>query len=131
MSHGLHQDHRDSFALAGHDDQVGVAVIAGKVGARNMADQANTALQSQRRYLFLESLALGAIAGDPAEQIEALVAKGGAGVDEKGIVLDFVKTSDGEKAETAVVGLDGRGGGRHRQDAIDSEPLYEDFLRRS
>src|SRR5216683_7994260 len=39
VSHGFHQDYRDSFALAGHYDQVGVAVIAGKVGARDLADQ--------------------------------------------------------------------------------------------
>src|SRR5260370_25441743 len=45
VSHGFHQNYWDSFALAGHDNQVGVTVVAGKVGARHLTDQVNTPLE--------------------------------------------------------------------------------------
>src|SRR5208282_5173929 len=88
VSHGLHQNHRDSFALAGHDDQVGVAVIALKFGARHVTDQVNTLLESQGRNLVFESPAFRPLADDPADKVETLVAKRGAGLDEKAIILD-------------------------------------------
>src|SRR4029077_4059733 len=46
VSHGLHHNYRDAFAFAGHDNQVGVAVVAGKVDARHLTDQVNTPLEA-------------------------------------------------------------------------------------
>src|SRR6266403_1672541 len=71
VSHGFHQHNRYSFALAGHDDQVGIPVVAGKVGARHLTDQVNTPLEPRRHNLALESRALRPFADDPAEEIEA------------------------------------------------------------
>src|SRR6266446_702323 len=45
VSHGLHQHYGDPLAFAGHDDEVGVAVVAGKVGPRHLTDQVNTSLE--------------------------------------------------------------------------------------
>src|SRR5271168_2738337 len=45
VRHRLHQHYGDSLAFAGHHDQVGVTVIAGKVGAEQVTDQVNAAFQ--------------------------------------------------------------------------------------
>src|SRR5260370_38475604 len=127
VSHGLHQDYRDSFAPAGHDDQVGVAVVAGKISARHVTDQGNAPLEPQRHNLAFESRALRPLTDDPAEKVETLVAKRGAGLDEKAIVLYPMQAADGEETELPVAGLGcGYGPGKH---AIDSKALHDDFLR--
>src|SRR6266849_882793 len=127
VSHGLHQDHRNSFAPAGHHDQVGVAVVAGKVGAGHVTDQGNTPLEPQRHDLAFESRALRPLADDPAEEVETLVAKRGASLDEKAIVLYPMQAADREETELPVVRLFcGYGPGKH---AIDPKALHDDFLR--
>src|SRR6266849_3137697 len=130
VSHGLHQDHRNSFAPAGHDDQVGVAVVAGKIGARHVTDQGNTPLEPQRHDLAFESRALRPLADDPTEEVETLVAKHGAGLDEKAIVLYPMQAADRKETEPPVVLLGcgcggGCGPGEH---AIDPKTLHNDFL---
>src|SRR5208282_230999 len=130
VSHSLHQDHGDSFALAGHDDQVGVAVIAGQVGAGHAADQINTPLQPQRYNLAFESRALRSLADDPAEKVDTLVAKCGAGLDEEWIVLHAMQASDGEKTEVTMVLLACRDGGGcgPGEHAINPQTLHDDFF---
>src|SRR3981081_4621748 len=103
MSHSFHQHYRDSFALAGHDDEVGVAVVAGKVGARHLTDQVNMSLGPQPHNLAFESRALRPFADDPAEEVEALFAKRGASLDKEAIVLHLMQSSDGEETEPPLV----------------------------
>src|SRR5208282_1093812 len=133
VSHGFHQDHRDSFTLAGHHDQVGVPVIAGKVGAGHLTDQVNTSLESQRCNLTFKIWALGSLADNPAEEVDTLVTKLGAGLDEKAIVLHAMQTSDGEETEPPVIlfdaGVEGGGGCGPGKYAIDPQTLHDDFFR--
>src|SRR5208282_1704826 len=127
------QDHRDTFALAGQDDQVGVAVIAGKIGARHVTNQVNAPLEPQRRNLAFESRAIRSLADDPADEIEALIAQRGAGLDEEAIVLDSMEASDGKEAEPPMFRFDfrfgcdcGCGPGKN---AIDAKALHDDLVR--
>src|SRR6266403_3450615 len=103
VSHGFHQDYWDPFALAGHDDQVGIAVVSGKFGARHLTDQVNTPLEPRRHNLAFERWALRPFADDPAEEVEALVAKRGARLDQEAIVLHLMQASDGEETEPPMV----------------------------
>ena len=105
MSHGLHEDHRYSFTLTSHDHQVGIAVIAGKVGARHLTDKVHTPLKPRHHNLALQSWALRTLADDPAEEVETLIAKRGASLDQKGIILHRMQASDGEETEPSLVCL--------------------------
>src|ERR1700687_2056199 len=129
VSHGFHQHYGYSFALAGHDDEVGVAVIAGKVGPRHLTDQVNTSLEPRCHNLAFESRALRPFADDPAEEVEALVTKRGASLDKKAIVLYMMQASDGEETEPPVVRFGGRGGCGPGKHAIDPKTLHDNFLR--
>src|SRR4029077_6778834 len=66
VSHGFHQNYRNAFAFAGHDDQLEEAVVAGKVGPRHLTDQVNTPLEPRCHNLAFESRALRPFADDPA-----------------------------------------------------------------
>ena len=94
VRHGFHQNHRHTLALAGHDYEIGVLVIARKLGAGHVADKVNAALETQLHDLALEGAALGAVADDPAEEIESFGPEHGASLDEKAIVLDAVQASN-------------------------------------
>ena len=65
---------------------------------------------------------------DPAEEIEALIAKRGARLDQEAIVLHLMQSSDGEETEPPVVRFGwgcGCGPGKH---AINPKTLQDDFL---
>src|SRR5271157_6414376 len=128
VGHGLHQDYRDSFALAGHDDEVGVAVMAGKVGARHVTEKVNTPFEPRRHDLAFEGRAIWPLADDPADEIEALIAQRGAGLDKEAIILHSMQASNGEETEPSMVGLDGEGGCGPGKNAIDPQALHEDFV---
>src|ERR1700690_1182088 len=128
VSHGLHQNHRYPFALAGHDDQVGIAVVAGKVSARHVADQIDMCLESKPRNLPFESRTLRSLAHNPASKVEPLVAQRGAGLNEEAMVLNGMKASDGEEAEAPAVAVS-HGSSWRGEHAIDPQALHDDLLR--
>src|SRR6266478_4018905 len=129
VSHGFHQHYWDSLAFAGHYDQVGVAVVAGKVGARHLTDQVNTPLEPRRHNLTFESRALRPLADDPAEEVETLVAKRGASLDQEAVVLHLMQASDREETEPPVVRFGGGGGYGPGKHAIDPKTLHDNFFR--
>ena len=71
MGHRFHQDHGDSFALAGHDDKVGVAVVSGQIVVAQVSDEVDAVFEAELHDPAFESRPLGALASDPAEEVKA------------------------------------------------------------
>ena len=46
VRHSLHQNHRDSFALAGQHNEIGLAVISEQMNRGQVTDQVNAILKA-------------------------------------------------------------------------------------
>ena len=94
-----------------------------------MTDQVDTVFDPQLFNLAFQSRAFRALADDPANEVKTLIAKRGAGFDEKVMGLYLMQASDGEETEPAVVLRACGGGCGPGKNAIDPKPLHDDFFR--
>src|SRR5579862_1112698 len=130
LSHRLHQHDRNAFALARQHYQVSVPVIGRKCDSTYVTDQVDAALESHGRDLTLQSGALRPFANDPAKEVETLIAKHVARLDQKTMVFYPMQPSDREQTEASVGSVGSDAGWKPRWAAIDTETMDDDFVRR-
>src|SRR5208283_1394569 len=101
-----------------------------KIGMRHVADQVNTIFELLGHNLAFKSCPFRPLAYDPADKVETSVAKRGAPLEEKMMVLHAMQASHRKQTKSPVIRLDYAAEWAPGIHPIDSKTLHDDLLGR-
>ena len=123
--HRFHQHNGNAFARTGQHHQAGAPVIVGELVPWDVAEQTNLCLELQGLDLALQGRPFRPFAGNPAAEVAALIAKCGARLDQKPVILHAIQSSDREQKKRLLIRRKRRLG--RGWNAIDTQALDKDF----